>query len=264
LLSTRRVDFAIGRNWFSRRRYTRDGQRFIAISSAVRDALLAGGVRADRIDLVFSGVSVERVTGGDGKRLRHDWLMGDKTGPVIGFLGALVDHKAPWILAEALPLIRQELPHAVAVFVGDGPELGRLQSIASTMPPGAIQLAGWRDDVADCYAAFDLFVMPSKLEGLCTALVDALAAGVPAIASRAGGIPDVLADGGCGELVPPLDPAALATAVVRLWRDPERRKAVTDAGRQRVATQFTADAMVEGTIRSYQNLLSVPGRSTQD
>jgi glycosyltransferase involved in cell wall biosynthesis len=255
VLTTRRVDFAIKTNYFSKRKYTRPGQHFIAISTGVKNVLLEGGVPENRIDIVFSGVNTDRVTGGDGKALRQLWLGEYHEGPLIGFVGALVDHKAPWILAQAAPLIKQVLPNAKVVFVGDGEERARIEAISS-QHPNALHLAGWRDDIADCLDAFDLFVMPSKLEGLCTSLVDALAAGVPSIASRAGGMPDVVCDGKTGVLVPPLDAKALAEAVVRLWQSPALRKQYIAQGLEHVQANFTADAMVEGTEKVYESVKS--------
>ncbi len=98
--------------------------------------------------------------------------------------------------------------------------------------------------------------MPSKLEGLCTALIDALAAGVPAIASRAGGIPDVVEDGVTGRLVPPLNGDALADAVVALWGDEAARRRFVENGRRAVETRFTAAAMVAGTEQVYRAILA--------
>lgn len=249
IVVTRRVDFAVKGNLLSRRKYLAPGQQYLAISSGVRDALLAGGVPPARIALVPSGVEASRVLGGSGAALRAEWLGPDK-GPLVGFVGALVDHKAPWILAQAAPLLRRRLPGARVVFVGEGECRPRLEALRVACPE-AIVLAGWRRDVADCYAAFDLFAMPSKLEGLCTALVDALVAGVPAVASRAGGIPDVVRDGETGVLVPPEDPQALADALAGLWSDEARRLRFIEAGRRHAAEHFTADAMVEGTLRGY-------------
>ncbi|CAN5351765.1 glycosyltransferase [soil metagenome] len=254
LLTTRRVDFAIKKNWFSRRKYAAPNQRYIAISTGVGDVLIAGGVKPDLIDIVHSGVEVERVIGGDREKLRGEWLRGGE-GPLIGFVGALVDHKAPWILAEAAPLIREQLPNAHVVFVGDGEERARISHIAA-QHPGAITLAGWRDDIADCYAAFDLFTMPSKLEGLCTSLIDALAAGVPSIASSVGGIPDVIVDGETGVLIPAENPRALADAITALWRDPFHREKYIENGRAHVKKGFNAEAMVLGTESVYTSIQS--------
>lgn len=252
IVTTRRVDFPIKDNRASRRKYGAPGQHFIAISNAIRDVLVAGAVPAERIDIVHSGIDVDRVTGGDGRRLRAEWLAGDN-GPLIGFIGALVDHKAPWVLARAAAAIRTRLPGARVVMVGDG-ELRPMVRDIRAASPDALLLPGWRDDIADCYAAFDLFVMPSKLEGLCTALIDALAAGVPCVASRAGGIPDVITDGENGLLVEPENEAALVEAIVRLYNDEPLRARFIESGRQRVAELFTADAMVTGTERVYQRL----------
>ncbi len=253
LVVTRRVDFPVRNNPLSRWKYRHPALRFIAISNGVAGVLRDGGVPAERIDVVWSGVDPARVAGGEGSRLREEWLAG-RPGPVIGFVGALVDHKAPWILAEAAPAICRDLPGARIVFVGDGAERPRLEHLAAGND--ALHLAGWRDDIADVYAALDLFVMPSKLEGLCTALVDALFAGVPAIGSRTGGIPDVLLDGETGLLVPPLDPDALARAVVDLWNNPARRELLARRGREHARARFTADAMAGGTYAVYTRILS--------
>lgn len=257
LLTTRRVDFAIQNNAFSRAKYTRPGQHYIAISRAIRDILVEGGVAPEAIDVIPSGIDPARVAEGNGAPLRAEWLGGD-SGPVIGFIGAFADHKAPWVLAHAAGHIRRALPGAKVVFVGDGELRPRLEEISADLP-GSIVFAGWREDVANCLAAFDLFVMPSKLEGLCTSLIDALAAGVPCVAARAGGIPEVIVDGVTGVLVPPLDEEALASAVVDLWHDGARRARFVEAGRRRVAECFTAGAMVEGTLSVYRRMLGLGG-----
>lgn len=249
LVVTRRVDFPIKANRWSRRKYTAPGQHFIAISEGIRAVLIEGGVPPERIDLVYSGVDPARVRGGDGTALRAEWLAGAE-GPLIGFVGALVDHKAPWVLARAMARVARELPGARCVFVGEGELRPELERIAAEHP-GLITLAGWREDIADVYAALDLFVMPSKLEGLCTALIDALAARVPAIASRTGGIPEVLGGGEAGVLVEMLDDEELSEATIELWRDPPRRAQLIEAGRARVESTFTAEAMVRGNASVY-------------
>ncbi len=249
VVTTRRVDFALKDNAATRRKYTAPGQHFIAISSGVRAALLRGGVPDERITTVYSGIDLDRPAGGDRSKLRGEWLAGRK-GPLIGFIGALVDHKAPWTLAEAAPAIVERLPGARVIFLGEGecrPEIEELQH----RYPELIHLAGWRDDLADCLAALDLFVMPSKEEGLCTAIAEAMAAGVPCVASQAGGIPDLVVDGKTGVLVPPLDRLTLAEAVTSLWNDPPRRQRLAENALRHVQEHFTADAMVEGTLAVY-------------
>jgi glycosyltransferase involved in cell wall biosynthesis len=253
LISTRRVDFPIKTNFFSRRKYAASGQHFIAISNAIREILQSSGVNPDAISVVHSGVEVERVQGGAGARLREEWL-GPEPGPLIGFVGALVDHKAPWLLAEALPAIRARHPGARVVFVGEGDARPRIEAVGA---PGVV-FAGWRKDVADCYAAFDLFVMPSRLEGLCTSLIDALAAGVPSVGSNVGGIPDVIEHEVSGLLFPSGDAAALARSCCRVLEDRDLARNLVAQGRLRVQQRFTSVAMVKGTMAVYDLLLSSP------
>jgi glycosyltransferase involved in cell wall biosynthesis len=118
--------------------------------------------------------------------------------------------------------------------------------------------AGWRKDVADCYAALDLFVMPSRLEGLCTSLIDALAAGVPSVGSNVGGIPDVIEHEVSGLLFPSGDAAALARSCCRVLEDRDLARNLVAQGQLRVQQRFTSVAMVKGTIAAYALLLSSP------
>jgi glycosyltransferase involved in cell wall biosynthesis len=253
LVTTRRVDFAIKRNPISRAKYRADGQWFIAISDAVARELERVGVARERILMVPSGVDTARATSGDRSRLRAEFLAGG-TGPVIGFIGALVDHKAPLTLAKAWPAIAKELPDAQVLFIGDGPLAGEMMAWKDAQHARGVHLLGWRDDVPDCLAALDLFVMCSKEEGLCTSLLDAQAAGVPCVITAAGGMVTIVRDGENGIVVPIGDSAALAEAVVRLWRDEALRARFAEAGRRTVAARFTREAMVSGNEAAYMKI----------
>jgi len=257
IVVTRRVDFAIRKNLFSRRKYAEEGTTFVAISSAVRDVLAAGGVDPARIVLVPSGIEPERFHRAEGReKLRRAWRV-DEPGPLIGTVGAWVDHKDPLNLIEATPSILRELPTARVVFVGDGELREAMEDRARALGlADRIVFAGWRDDVGACLAAFDLFALPSKLEGLCTSLLDAQAVGVPCVACRAGGIPDIVEHGENGLLVPPRRPEALAEALVRLWGNDTLRTQFAARGPEVVRERFTVDAMVEGTENVYKRALT--------
>jgi glycosyltransferase involved in cell wall biosynthesis len=256
---TRRVDFAVKSNPLSRRKYLSPAVHFIAISTGVADVLRAGGVAPERIAIVPSGVDAKRWRGATGRaRVRQEWGV-TGTGPVIGMVGSYVDHKDPLNLVEAAALLLREsdMGEARVVLVGEG-ELRRdlERAIAGHGLGGRVLLTGWREDVGDCLAGFDLFVMPSKLEGLCTSLLDALAVGLPCVGTRTGGIPDVLVDGVTGVLVPPQDPEALAGALGRVWRDGELRGRLAAAGPGWVEERFSVEAMVEGTLGVYRRVAS--------
>ncbi|MEQ8821064.1 MAG: glycosyltransferase [Sumerlaeia bacterium] len=259
---TRRVDFPIKTNWASRRKYGAGNLHYIAISEAIAAELRAGGVAPERITLVPSGVDPGRfVLAGDARaavreRLRAAWGV-EEPGPVIGTVGAYVDHKDPLNLIEAVPALIERLPGARVVFVGEGELRPDMETRIAALGLGErVRLTGWREDVAEHLAAFDLFVLPSKLEGLGTALLDAMAVGLPCVAARTGGIPDIVRDGENGVLVPPRAPGPLAEALAALWQDPARREAFAQAGPATVRERFSTGRMVEGTLAVYRRVES--------
>lgn len=173
-------------------------------------------------------------------------------GPVIGTVGRLVPIKGHEWLLKAAPLVLAEFPHATFVFLGEGPLLGQLQQVAAGLGiSGHVMFLGARQDVPECLAAFDLFAFPSLNEGMGRALIEAMAVGLPAVAARVGGIPDVVADGETGLLVPARDAAALADALLKLLRDPARRQAYGQAARRSMDERFDVKAMVRAIDRLY-------------
>ncbi len=256
VIVTRRVDFAVKSNPLSRRKYTDPSIRFAAISNGVRSVLIQGGVEASRIEVVPSGIDPDRVRNGKERAaLRATWGL-EEPGPLVGFIGAFVDHKDPLNLVNAVPMLQQHLPNAKVVFVGKGELRSQMEARAKEL--GAIDdvvFAGWREDIAECLGSFDIFVMPSKLEGLCTSLLDAQAAGVPCVATTAGGIPDIIEHECNGLLVPPRDSNSLGNALVRLWNDESMRQSFISAGKCVIERRFTKETMVAGTLEVYERTI---------
>jgi glycosyltransferase involved in cell wall biosynthesis len=112
-------------------------------------------------------------------------------------------------------------------------------------------LLGFRPDILSIHKGFDIFVMSSVTEGLGTSLLDAMACGKPIVATRAGGMPEVVADGETGLLVPPRDDAALAAAMVTLLTDRAARERMGTAGQRRARERFSAERMVQDTLELY-------------
>jgi glycosyltransferase involved in cell wall biosynthesis len=121
-----------------------------------------------------------------------------------------------------------------------------------------VLLAGFRPDVLALHQAFDIFVMSSITEGLGTSLLDAMAAGKPIVATTAGGIPEVVVDGVTGFLVAPRDDAAMAAAIVKLLKDPELRQRMGQAGLARARERFSAERMLQETLKVYQRVALRP------
>jgi glycosyltransferase involved in cell wall biosynthesis len=177
--------------------------------------------------------------------------------PLVGTIACLKPQKAPEDFVEAFRRIVQRVPDVHALWVGDGalrPHVERLQQALGLTR--SLHLLGWRTDVPRLLAAMDVFVLASRWEGLPIACLEALAAGVPIVATAAGGIPEVVADGRNGLLVPIAEPARLADAVVRLLQDAALRQRMREANRRAPSGQYPVEGMVEAVERLYEDLLA--------
>jgi glycosyltransferase involved in cell wall biosynthesis len=250
---SRRVDFRLKRNSFSRWKY-RQANLFIASSDAIRDLLIQDGVAAGQIVTVHEGIDVERIAGVEAANV-HEAFWLPHGAPVVGNVAALVPHKGQRHLLDAMPLVIREVPDARLVILGEGELRPQLEhQIKHLHLEKHVVLPGFRADVLSLIKSFDLFVMSSETEGLGTSLLDAMAAGKACVGTRVGGIPEVIDDGVTGLLVPPHDPPALATAIVKLLKDPKERASMAKAGLARVKAQFSVETMVAGTLAAYQHV----------
>jgi len=251
LVAVRRVDFPL-RGPFSRWKYGAC-HRVIVVSRAIGAVLEAGGLDSTRRRLVYEGVP-DRISR-PGGRDELTALGVPPDAPVVGNVAALTGHKDHATLIEAMALLRARVPEAWLVIAGEGELRPALESLVRERRLGdRVVFAGFRRDLDRIVPAFSVFCLSSHLEGLGTSLLDAMAFGRPVVATAAGGIPEAVEDGVTGRIVPPREPAALAEALESVLRDDELRRGFGDAGRRRFLQHFTADRMVEGTLRVVSEL----------
>jgi glycosyltransferase involved in cell wall biosynthesis len=253
LVAARRVDFHLKDNALSRWKY-RQVDCFICASEAIRRMVIADGVPAARVVTVHEGIDLGRVEAAPAANLHAElWL--PHHAPVVGNVAALVPHKGHRHLIEAAAIVIQKVPDARFVIAGEGELRAPLErQIKERRLEKHVFLAGFRPDILSVHKGFDIFVMSSVTEGLGTSLLDAMACGRPVVATTAGGMPEVVADGRTGILVPPRDHEAMASAIVTLLTDDAARADMGAAGLARVRTMFSAERMVQDTLGVYRRV----------
>ncbi len=254
LLVSRRVALPLRGNPLSRWKYARSA-RFIAVSERVRGALCARGVEPERVSVVRSGVDLRaRVSKAGADTLRS---LGVRPGEalVVMVSSLIPPHKDPETFLEALAAAREAGVAFRALLVGDGPLAGRAARLRRRLGlESVVRLTGFRCDAVELLAAADVAVLSSRDEGLGTTLLDAMAAGVPVVATAAGGVREVVQDGVDGLLVPVGDGRALGAAIARVLRAPDLRASMVAAARRRVE-QFSVEHTVDGTLEVYRSLV---------
>lgn len=201
---------------------------------------------------VHPGIEAGRPEAGVRDAVRAEWGIAPEA-LVVGTVGRLQRWKGQHLLLEAVALCAPAVPGARLVVVGGSPggfdagyprELRRLASRLGIAD--RVVFAGWRDDVARCLSAFDIFVLPSRDEPFGIVTVEAMAAGLPVVATDGGGTREIVADGVTGLLVPTGDASAMAGAILRLAGDRRRAGSLGRAGRARAEEAFTAERMRAG------------------
>ncbi|MBI4083190.1 MAG: glycosyltransferase family 4 protein [Candidatus Lambdaproteobacteria bacterium] len=259
LVVARRVDFHRSPGLLSRWKYsTALVDRWIAISERVRDVLIEDGVAPERTALVYSGVDTERYRRppDPAAAARTRRTLGiEPEAFLVGTVGALVEHKDQATLIRAAALASGRVPNLRVVIAGEGPlrlELERL--IARLGLGGRVKLLGHHGALGELYPVLDLFAMPSRMEGLGTSVIDAMAVGLPVVVTAAGGLPELVQHERNGLVVPPEHPEALAEALCRMAEAAELRRRCGAANRED-AERFSARATAEATLQVYRGLL---------
>ncbi len=247
----------------------RTSTKLIAVSPQVRDDLVSLGVApSDRFQVVRLGIEfADRVDLQDGHRAERRRQLG--IGPdqfVVGWTGRMVDIKRTEHVLLAFTELRAVGVDARLFLVGDGPERVRLERRAHELGIAEqTHFVGFQRDVAPYYEAIDVLLLPSANEGTPVSAIEALAAGRPVVATRVGGVPDVVRHGEDGLLAEPDSIGALTAALTRFAEDPELRERMGAAGRERVLSRYPLDRLIDETDALYRSLLdSVTSRSRID
>lgn len=255
---SRRVDFRPRANPLSVLKYRWPGQAYIAVSENVRRVLISAGVHPERVRTIYSGIpGTVGARDSDGDGAVDLGIEPEKR--IVVSVAALAPHKDPVTLLRAARRVVDQMPDVHFLLLGEGPLARRVRREVETLRLGGnVTVAGFRDDVKAILSRSCVFVSSSWLEGLGTSLLDAMAAGLPVVATRVGGIPEIVRHDREGILVPPRNPQALAEALMTVLRSGGRARAFGEAGRVR-AGEFDIARTVRETERFYRDVLRSRG-----
>lgn len=254
VIATRRMSDPVKMVWPNTSAYGKWTTAIVAISSAVRDVLVDCGVDPAKIRLIPSGTDIERFENARPDPALRSRLGIDATTPIVCVAATLGRLKGVGYLIEAAALLAERGTPIHLVIAGDGELRSELEQLACERCVAA-SFIGFCADMPTLLASVDVFVMPSLSEGLGVAVLEAMAAGRPVVASAVGGLKESVVDGVTGFLVPPGDPNALAEGIGRLVENPSLAAEFGSAGRARARADFSLENMARRNEELYRELL---------
>ena len=234
--------------------------RVVTISPAIRHDIVTrfSIAAATRTTVVPLGLDLERLARLDPRapHLRRQFGIPERA-LVVGYVGRFVPIKDLATLVHAFAVVAAQRPDAVLLLVGDGPLRAEIDALVATLAlQKQVHLAGWIEDLAPLYATIDICALSSLNEGTPVAVIEAMAAAKPVVATRVGGVADVVEHERTGLLVPSQNPRALADAILRLAAAPDERLRMGAAGRQAVAARFSPERLVDDIDTLYRDALA--------
>lgn len=257
LVLSRRVDFPIGDRWLSRWKYRHPAiRRIICVSDFIRQLLRKDLGNSERLAVVYDGVDLSRFGFVRNGHL-HRELQLPEGQLLIGNVAAIAPHKDYFTFVDtAEVLVQRQLPAHFLIIGGDGGEEQAIREyIAAKGLQERITLLGFRTDVPELLPELDLFLFSSKTEGLGSSLLDAFACRVPVVATRAGGVPELVEEGRTGLLAEPGDAEGLAAQAWRMLEEDSLRKKIQDRAFEKVQS-FSCEMMARNTLAIYEQTIS--------
>lgn len=259
-IATRRVTYLPKRRLDYKLKYKYTCHAVIAVSRFIGRILQDTGIPTKMINVIPDGIEIpERLPDAASRQAtRAKWRLGE-TEFVIGHLGGVSAEKGQDLALKALEILAERLPNARLVLGGNiSAEEMATSNLARAVAGRKVLLAGYQEDLFEFFSGLDVYIMPSRSEGLGSSALLAMAHGLPVIATQVGGLPEIVEDGITGWLVAPESPSALADAIAAAAANPQRLKELGNKACLR-SRQFSADRMVEQTETLYKRIAGLPG-----
>jgi glycosyltransferase involved in cell wall biosynthesis len=250
------------RNWLHWNCLEHLANKVIVVSEATRHHYARQGFKDAKLTTIYNGIDAIRFQKNEEERnAKTQMLAIPEESKVITTVAVLREAKGIIYMLEALPAILKEIPQTYYVIAGDGDQRIFLESASKLSGiAGHVIFLGHRKNIAEILAASDLFVYPTLRDALPTALFEAMAAGVPIVASQVGGVPEIVENNVSGLLVPPADPKKLAQACTRLLTDPELAKRLSSEACRTVLQRFDVRRHSNELLKIYEEVMKRHGR----
>ncbi len=231
-------------------------KKVITISEGIKEVLISQGVKEHHVTCVRSAVDASEY----GKECDREWFQAEFGLPgnclVMGMIAQFIERKGHRYVLDAFEALQGSGPDSYLIFFGQGPLEQAVKDMTERKGlEKRVLFAGYREDLSRVLPCLDLIVHPALMEGLGVSLIQAAASGVPIVASRVGGIPEIVRHEVNGLLVPPADTGRLASAMKRLLEHGNLRKEMGEKGRRMVQDEFSIKAMVTGNLDVYKGVL---------
>lgn len=259
IVVARRIALPLSSGLFSIARY-RAAARVVAVSHFVERSVIQSGLPADRVSVIYDGVQIPPQISQAQRESARAQLGIVRDISCIGNVAAFVPEKGQALLLEAFAKLRAQFPECMLLLRGDGSEFAMLQALARNLRlADAVKFLPSSIDIETVFAVTEIFAFPSHEEPLGSALLAAMAHTLPVVAIARGGIPEAVDDGKNGLLVNDLDPGAFSLALARLLAHPQEAMRFGNAARESAIAHFSADRMVEETLRLYEVIVTGKG-----
>lgn len=254
VIVSRRVDFPISKSIFSKWKYNHSSvKRILCVSEKIRDITLPDIRKKEKLRVIHSGIDIQRFIHAK-KILKQEYNIPENFW-LIGNVSALADHKDYPVFIETAAIVLKNYSDVKFIIAGEGELRSNLEKLVNDKGlHEQIIFTGFRKDIPDILASLDIFLITSKTEGLGTVILEAFAAGVPVVATRAGGIPEIVKDGETGLTAGIKDSESLAKAVLRLLEDENLLKTIRENARTFVQN-FSFENTARKTLEEYRAVL---------
>lgn len=256
LVGVRRVDFSVAKNFLSKLKYNNTRvNKIVCISDFIKSVLLNDGIKQEKLTTIRSGIDILKFKEDIPESSFREKLGIHNDVFLIGTVAAFAGHKDYPNLLNSFVQVKEKILNAKLCCVGDGPLLENIKKLAKELKiENDTIFTGFRNDIGKLLKSFDLFVLASKKEGLGTSIIDAMSVGLPIIAAKSGGIPELIENGKNGIMVEPSNPQKLSHAIIELFNNQEKRKILGENALKNISA-FSIETTVKKNIELYKELI---------